>query len=213
MSERVDINELEDLLVGYAAGTLPIPAHVLVAAHLEMNPERQRFVDAIETLSGDALSDQAPIDLSDGDARLRTIIGQPPLPSPPPLDDPVFPKALRAFAGFSSNEIPWRTKLPGLKEYSFGDIDGCETALLWARAGRALPDHTHEGRELTLVLSGSFSDKRGCFERGDISIADEMLDHRPVAGKDGPCLCLSVIEGKLRLTGSLFRKLGDIIGT
>ncbi|MDI6026798.1 ChrR family anti-sigma-E factor [Corticibacterium sp. UT-5YL-CI-8] len=213
MSERVETNELEDLLVSYAAGSLPLPAHVLIAAHLEMNPERQRFVGAIETLSGDALLDQTPVDLFDGDARLRMIVGKPPLPPTPPHDDPVFPRALHAFAGFSSNEIPWRTKLPGLKEYSFGEIDGCETALLWARAGRAMPDHTHEGREFTLVLSGSFSDNRGRFERGDISIANETLDHRPVAGEDGPCLCLSVIEGKLRLTGSLFRKLGDIIGT
>ena len=80
------------------------------------------------------------------------------------------------------------------------------------RAGRALPQHGHHGLELTLVLEGEFHDHRGNFSEGDVSVADETLDHRPIAGKRGPCLCLSVLFAPIALSGSTLRLLGDIIG-
>jgi putative transcriptional regulator len=75
-----------------------------------------------------------------------------------------------------------------------------------------LPAHTHRGLELTLVIDGAFHDVRGRFGVGDISVADENLDHRPVAETDRPCIAFSVMEAPIRLTGSLKQLIGDIIG-
>ncbi|UIY31144.1 cupin domain-containing protein [Neorhizobium galegae] len=87
-----------------------------------------------------------------------------------------------------------------------------ETSLLWVRPGRALPQHGHLGLEMTLVLDGEFHDHRGNFGKGDVSIADEVLDHRPIAGKRGPCLCFSVLFAPIALSGSTLRFFGDLVG-
>jgi putative transcriptional regulator len=63
-----------------------------------------------------------------------------------------------------------------------------------------------------LVLDGEFHDHRGNFGQGDVSVADEMLDHRPIAGKREPCLCFCVLFAPIALSGSTLRLLGDIIG-
>jgi putative transcriptional regulator len=83
---------------------------------------------------------------------------------------------------------------------------------MWIRAGRALPAHTHKGMELILILDGAFNDERGRFARGDISIADETVDHRPVAEKDRACIAFGVSDGPIKLTGSFRQIIGDLIG-
>ena len=63
-----------------------------------------------------------------------------------------------------------------------------------------MPAHSHGGLELTLVLQGSFDDETGHFGPGDVEIADEMLEHTPIAGPGTPCIALAasgfpIIEG------------------
>ena len=53
--------------------------------------------------------------------------------------------------------------------------------LLLIPAGQAVPEHGHRGLELTLVLSGAFSDATGHFQAGDLEVADEALGHTPHA--------------------------------
>jgi putative transcriptional regulator len=127
-------------------------------------------------------------------------------------EDGQLPRSLRSYAGADLLDIPWKTKLPGLREHVIEKSKDVETSLLWARPGRALPNHGHHGLELTLVLGGEFHDHRGNFGEGDVSVADETLDHRPVAGKGGPCVCFSVLFAPIALSGSTIRLLGDILG-
>jgi putative transcriptional regulator len=65
--------------------------------------------------------------------------------------------------------------------------------------------HTHDGMEVTLVLSGAFSDKTGRFARGDIEIGDDELDHQPIVETGQDCVCFVVADGALRLTGPFGR--------
>ena len=122
-----------------------------------------------------------------------------------------LPVALREFIGMELDEIPWRSKMPGFKEYDLGEIDGLETSLFWIRPGRVIPAHTHKGVELSLILEGAFNDTRGRFGPGDLSVADDSVDHRPVAEKDRPCIGFAVVDQPLKFTGSLSQMLGDII--
>ena len=73
-----------------------------------------------------------------------------------------------------------------------------------------VPQHTHEGSELTLVLEGAFRDKTGRYARGDLALADGSIEHRPVAEPGEDCMCLTVTDAPLRLTGTetaLLRRL------
>jgi putative transcriptional regulator len=76
-------------------------------------------------------------------------------------------------------------------------------SLLKIAPGAGLPLHTHRGNELTLVLSGGFTDETGAFRRGDLEVADGALEHRPVAMPDQPCICLAVTDAPLNFRGPL----------
>jgi putative transcriptional regulator len=214
---RNQIDTVDALMAHYVAGSLPEPARVLVAAHLEMQPVNRLIVRDLEALAGEALEQLKPATIGDADARLAAIFASasPQDMAPPPQQvfrPGHFPQALRNLIGFDIADIPWRTKLPGFKEYELGDIDGCEVSLMWIRAGRTLPAHTHRGVELTLVLDGAYSDVRGRYGPGDISVADDAVVHRPVAEKDRPCIAFSVLEAPIKLKGSLTQLIGDMIG-
>ncbi|RUM25137.1 transcriptional regulator [Rhizobium vallis] len=207
------IDTIDALMAHYVAGSLPEPARVLVRSHLEMKPDNRSFVNGLELLAGDALENAAGVAIADRERQLQAIFAStssvlPPVARP---KHTLFPRALRDFVGFEVEDVPWRKRLPGFKEYSL-DMDGCEVNLMWIRQGRALPAHTHKGMELILILDGAFNDERGRFGPGDISIADETIDHRPVAEKDRPCIAFAVSDGPVRLTGSFRQMMIDLIG-
>lgn len=209
------MNSIDTLLASYAGGLLPAPAHMLVESHLQIKSANRRFVNELEGLVGNALDDLKPQAISNRDGRLNAIFkaAEPEVIEHSVHSDEVFPSSLRNFVGFDADDVPWQSKLPGFREYDLGEVDGCHVNLLWIRPGRTMPGHTHEGSELTLVLDGAFTDVTGRYGRGDISIADESIDHRPVAENERPCICLAVTDGDLRLTGSIGQRLGDLIGT
>ncbi|MDM9629501.1 ChrR family anti-sigma-E factor [Rhizobium sp. S152] len=210
------IDTVDALMAHYVAGSLPEPARVLVEAHLVMKPDHRALVNDLELLAGEALELMPDAAIMDRDARLGAIFGSKPLsektaPIILSSDRGVFPQPIRDLMGFDVETVPWKTKLPGFKEYST-DIDGCEVSLMWIKAGRALPAHTHKGMELTLILDGAFNDNRGRFGPGDISVADATIDHRPVAEKERHCIAFSVLDAPIKLTGSFRQIIGDLIG-
>lgn len=212
----IQLDMVDALMARYAAGILPEPARVLVEAHLEMQVVNRPRVTEYEMLVGDVLEKMEPVALGSRDAALKAVFAADPVTPPVGMQarpaNALFPKVIRDFAGFEADEIPWKRKLPGFKEYSLGKIDGCDVSFFWLRAGRAIPAHTHEGYELSLVLDGAFSDMRGRFARGDISVADERIDHRPVAERERPCIGFAVSEAPLKMTGSWKQLISDLIG-
>ncbi|CDZ38948.1 ChrR family anti-sigma-E factor [Neorhizobium galegae] len=209
-----NLERLDLLIAHYVSGSLPEPAHVLVGSHLEMQSSAAKLASLLEGYAGDALQETTPIALSDRERRLAEIFASAPPPEPRArmFEKSSFPASLRAYVGTDLADIGWKMKLPGLRHHVIEKSEDVETSLLWVRPGRAIPQHGHHGLELTLVLEGEFHDHRGNFRTGDVSVADETLDHRPVAGKRGPCLCFSVLFAPIALSGSTLRLFGDIIG-
>ena len=208
------IDTLDGLMARYVAGRLPEPARVLVEAHLAMAPSNRPMVDALEDAAGVLLEEIEPAVVDDRKTRLAEIFDVPSMSDAIPVkaSDPVLPDILRRFVGMGIDDIPWKTKLPGYREHLIGEIDGCEANLLWIKPGRKMPSHTHEGSELTLVLSGAFTDANGRYGPGDIAVADDSIDHRPIAESDRPCICFAVTNAPLRLTGSYTQMFSDFLG-
>jgi putative transcriptional regulator len=207
MSETQE--QLDALLAGYVAGTLAEPARLLVRSHLDLSPANRGFVRDLEATCGTMLENVAPMALDNRDAMLSAIFDAPPADriaiAPRPVRRTRLPATLADFIGKDIGEIPWKTKLPGLREFKVVEMDGCSASLLWIRAGMAMPTHTHHGTELTLVVEGGFSDGEGHYVRGDVAYADDDVDHRPVADEGEDCICFAVTEGSLRLTGPIGR--------
>lgn len=213
------IDALDILMAQYASGSLSKPASILVEAHLELKPENRRFVGELETVAGVALEQVHPIGLKAPSDSLAAILSS--SPDSVFLDEDIvqseensfqLPHSLRRLVGHNVDNIPWRTKLPGFKEFDLGEIDGCHVNMFWIRPGRTMPAHTHKGCELSIVLDGAFTDERGYFGKGDISIADASVDHRPKADSDRPCIGFAVLDDGVKLTGSWSQLVGDLIG-
>lgn len=206
------IDTIDALMARYAAGTLPYPAYVLVQSHLEIANTNRDLVAGLEELAAGALDAAEPQPMANHAQRLSSIFGStPPIEAIRRPSTGIFPAALRDFVGFDTDDVPWRTKMPGFREYDM-DVDGCHASLFWIRPGRKIPAHTHEGQELTLVLDGAFTDIFGRYGRGDISVANEAVDHRPIAEKERPCIGFAITDAPLRFTGPLTQRLTDILG-
>lgn len=204
---------LDELLAAYAAGHLSGSLHALVASHLSIKPDNRAFVAALETLKGDELEATPPAPVRNREARLAAIFDSIDPPETNPVQGcDVVPGPLARIIGRDFNAVPWRTVLPGIKEYRLKEEQDGEASLLWIRPGRTMPSHTHDGSEVTLVLKGGFTDATGHFTRGDIAIADSDIDHRPRADEGEDCVCFAVTDAPLRLTGTVGRLVQRIFG-
>jgi len=95
----------------------------------------------------------------------------------------------------------------GVKQSILSETGGGSARLLYIPAGQAVPDHSHNGLELTLVLQGSFSDETGRFCVGDVEIGDEDLEHTPIADAGEACICLAATDSPLRFNAIMPRLL------
>lgn len=205
---------IDALLAAYAAGSLNAPLHALVGSHLALSPTNRAFVGGLEAMASVSLSAAAPKPLDLRKSMLNAIMDEADAPgvtvASAPQDDPILPQPLRRLIGCRSGDIAWRFKLPGIREYRIADSEAGEAVLYWVKAGRRLPQHTHEGDEVTLLLKGGFTDPLGHYRRGDVAIADAELDHTPIADKDEDCICFAVTDAPLQLTGPMMRLLRKV---
>lgn len=196
-----------ETLLAYAAGSLPEPQSVLIATHMSLCHECRKTVAEMDRIGGALLDRLEPADIEpDGLERLMARLDEP-VPAtavaPPPAADPVLPAPLRAYVGRTIDAIKWRWLANGVEDFVL-PIPTSERflcRLVRVGAGRTIPSHTHDGDEMTLVLSGGFSDENGAYVRGDVALGDPSIEHRPVADADGDCICLIVTEGKVRFSG------------
>jgi putative transcriptional regulator len=205
-------------LIAYAAGSQDEPVALVVATHLALCPRCREEIARLEDLGGVLLEEEQAEALDEASvervlARLDDAAEEAPTPpatEPAPVD-PRVPRPLRDYLGNELEQLEW-TSYRGLEKAELlSDIPGFRTRLMRIKSGTAMPAHTHEGTELTLVLAGGFTDEHGHFLRGDVAEADASTDHRPVADPGEDCLCLAVTDAPLRLTGPFGRLLNPFL--
>jgi putative transcriptional regulator len=201
-------------LVAYAAGAASEATALVVASHLAFC-ERCRLETArVETIGGALLGDLAADTVNaESLARILARLGETP-PVPVTRESIAanswMPTPLQHYLRADWREERWRWFSPGIKHLplvSMDDEGRGHVRLVWAAPGRSLPSHGHDGSELTLVLSGHYSDKTGRFSPGDVSELDDTIIHRPVAGADEDCLCLLACDGAFKPVSPLARGL------
>lgn len=201
--------EIDVLLAGYASGSISPALHALVGAHLELSPVNRSYVRLMEESLANRLSSIPARPLRSRDARLAEIFGAEPAPKPQIMKDD--PRAIIQFFGKPIDDLAYKTLLPGVRECRLDAGEHTRAILYRIRAGQKLPEHTHDGSEVTLVLRGSFHDQSGHFKRGDIVIADEDVNHVPYADEREECVCFSVIDAPVRLTGPFGRLINPFL--
>lgn len=192
------------LLAAYATGSLSHPYALVVAAHVSLCLECRAALEAHHSAGGAVLETTRESALSDG--LKASVLDQ--------LDDVVAPAPVYRRNGAypgpvmeALNGKPPRWKRMGLGVRQSILTEGGEGSvrLLYIPPGQAVPDHSHNGLELTLVLQGSFSDATGRFGVGDLEVGDATLEHTPVADDGPPCICLAATDAPLRFKSALPR--------
>lgn len=212
----------DELLLDYASGALGEAESLVIATHMALCPICRRKVADYEAIGGATLEAAEEIPVADDAlARIMASIdaGLSDKKSSEQIDfktesfDANIPQPLRDYLPSTLENLPWQSVLRGLDEVTLqvGSNDMVRTKMLRIQPGAAMPQHTHEGTELTLVLCGAFQDERGHFARGDLAFTDSNVEHRPVADEGEVCYCLAVTTAPLRLTGPVGRFFNSFI--
>jgi putative transcriptional regulator len=211
----------EALLLDYGTGALNEGWSLTVATHLALCPACRAQVAGIEAVGGSLLETLAPTPVA-ADA-LDAVLGRldeaemtvavATRPAAPPARIPVLPEPLHSYVGGDANSVPWQRLGRGAYQYLI-PLPGSDisTRLLRIPAGRPVPEHSHRGLELTMVLCGAFSDATGLYGRGDIQEAGDTLLHQPHAAAGEDCICLAATEGPLRFTSLAARMVQPLLG-
>lgn len=212
----------DELLLDYASGSLGESWSLAVSTHLALCPESRRRLEALEMTGGALLTEIAPAqeqEVSDAQwAKIRKLltVDTPSTPAPQKMEPPVdavLPEPLRSYAGGDVDALKWKQLGPGAYHFPIRTRDGeANVRLLRIPAGKPVPEHTHGGRELTVVLSGYFKDGDDVFRRGDFEEADEDLTHQPIAGEGEDCICLAVTDAPLKFKSWLVRLVQPVLG-
>jgi putative transcriptional regulator len=209
-------------LMRYACGDLDEAFLVVVASHLAMCDHCRMAVRKAEELGGELLDENkaAPIAPASFDAlmdRLETAEAQDrPTPSATGAARlrSEIPAPLSRRVGQQLADVPWRTIAPGVKKHMIRTDPETRSALymLWVAPGKAVPEHSHGGAELTLILSGVYRDEFGVFGPGDIADLDEHVEHQPHVEDGAPCICVVAAETPIRFKGIISKLLQPFIG-
>lgn len=196
----------DPMLAAYAAGTLPHQYSVVVATHVSMCDECRAALAAHQAIGG-AVMEETPMVAMSGSARSNIMAR---------LDDSYTPEPVYERAGIFPGPVMealkggaprWKTLGMGVRQHILSSSREGSLRLLFIPPGQAVPDHSHNGLELTLVLQGSFSDETGRFGVGDLEIGDEDLHHTPKADPGEPCICLAATDAPLRFNAFMPRLL------
>ena len=200
----------EKLLVSYAAGILPEAFNLVVATQMSISDEARARLASYEAIGGGILEETEKVEMSPNalqdvfnkikSAKIKKF-------NAPKMVEGVFPEPLKKYAGKELDSVKWKNIGRGVKQSILKTDSNASARLLYIPAGTAMPNHSHNGLEITLVLKGSFRDEKDLFKRGDIEIGDQDLHHKPTASNDGPCICLVASDASLKFKSIIPRLL------
>lgn len=206
------------LLSQFAAGDLPASLSTAIAIHLEFCAHCRQQVDTFtDQLSEQAWEEAEWPDMTHDDALFTSMIEQitadhEQMTPEPTLDVEIevagncytLPRALHtvSMSGWQRLGSLSRCRL----DFNEGNV---HSNMLYIAPGGAVPHHSHKGYELTVLLSGSFSDEQGEYHAGDFILLDEHDHHAPITHEG--CLCMTVANDAMRFTQGVERLFNPLI--
>ena len=204
-----------DFLAEYAAGVLPVAQSACVAAHLSYCQRCRQATERLEDIGGAHFErlDPQPV----GESLLDRVLSR--LDDPQPLryapsetSNTQLPGLLQRLINGDYADLVWKrvTQSLSISYLKTGDMEH-EFALYRIAEGGRIPEHTHVGSEMTLVLSGGFADEKGEYHPGDFLVREGWDKHTPVALPGEECICLAVLDAPLRFTRITHRWLNPLL--
>jgi len=211
----------DETLQDYAAGVLNQSMETLIACHLTVCPACRTRSDAADGLGGVTLNAQpfsalnvTADDILALDGTLNIESASSAQTDEPKLDSLGVPRPLGRLLPSSINTLPWKTFGPGMKQYSLGEHSRKDGVfkLFSLAPGSKMSAHTHEHRELTFIVSGSYTDDFGHFTAGDVADLSADHHHTPIVDSDEPCICLIATDAPVKFDGLVGKVMQPFVG-
>ncbi len=204
----------DETLQDYASGVLSASMETLIACHLTVCPACRHRAEVADAIGGISLADQDSVTVKASAADIlamdknNTAPTARPTTTTPSLTNTGVPRPLARLLPAPLDELPWKSFGPGMKQYNLSNQPRKEGAfkLLSLAPGSRMSKHTHQHRELTFIVSGSYTDLMGKFNAGDIADLSADHHHAPHVDSDVPCISLIATDAPVKFDG-LFGKI------
>ena len=143
--------------MAYASGNLAEGFSIAVAAHVSMCDHCRSRLASYDAVGGALFEkdiDKA-VDQDTFSKTLERIKSFQPVVQPKAKQPSDFPEPLSDYVGHKLHDIKWQPLGMGIKQAVLETSEDATARLLYIPAGAQMPDHSHRGLELTLVLDGA----------------------------------------------------------
>jgi len=206
-----DMQQLDLFVAGNAEPSLAL----ILSAHIDMCQQCMQKCQKLQQIQSiGALSEGTRLD-TQLSSMLQTITSLPQLKDQPvalspskilELDGKTFevPRSLKRYVQHTGN---W-SRLVGKLWQAPVDLGYMGKAnFIYMEKGGKVPEHTHKGSELTLVIDGQYSDGLAHYDCGDFTLLDGQHKHLPHSDVDGGCLVFTIVDRPLHFTSGIARLL------
>ncbi|MFK7993456.1 MAG: ChrR family anti-sigma-E factor [Granulosicoccus sp.] len=210
----------DETIQDYASGSLSAPMETLVACHLTVCSKCRMRVKTADDIGGTLFSESESVGVALSASELLARSALIPDHSAPSFSKDIpsvtgVPRPLARLLPTSLEELDWRRIAPGIKQHNLSDQHRKHGAfqLLHLEPGVVLSAHSHNDRELTYLVQGSYSDELGRFMTGDIADLDGHEEpHQPVVDSEIPCIALIATHSPVNYSGMLGKIMQPFVG-
>ncbi len=214
----------DNLLLEFSAGNLDWALSICVSAHIQFCPHCRNKVMQFNSIGGTVLDKVEPQSVSA--SSFDSIMDKIKQTANESVEDETTDITNRGDSDERTRALPKvvRKLIPDDKplkwRYISSDLhsaqletgqDKYEVSFHKIKRGGKVVEHDHRGLEVTLVLEGSFSDDKGNYVPGDFIEKAPGDIHRPMAAQDQDCLCLSVVEAPVKVTGFIGKLINPFL--
>lgn len=205
----------DDLLLGYASGAADEATALVLATHLALCPACRRTVAQAEAIGGMLLEDAGETPVASG--AMRSVLSRLDEPATPERaarsSSSIVPQPLLSYIGADFEAVAWKKISRGVFYAPLFRRGSAQAYLLRSAPGRGVGSrHTHYGEELTLCLTGGYSDETGRYARGDLQCATPDLLHETVADAGEDCITLAMRDARLKFSNPIVGLIGRWFG-
>lgn len=193
-------------IISYSSGALSKSFALLVSSHIEKCGHCKKNIDRCHEMGGSFLEETEHTDLATNSYalfldKLEASRNKETQTSKKDIFDKSseVPISLQRYIGRDLSTLKWSFLAPGIKKCSvkIDEKENKHLTFLKIKSKKKIPEHSHLGSELTLVLKGSFDDENGRYMAGDIADHDHTSKHEPIVTSQEDCVCVIATDGPL----------------
>ena len=219
---QIPMSEIETAIINYAAGKLTPAKHALISCAIELNPDVAEFAALNTSVAASLLDEVKPVSLSP--LFIGKVLETLSFGHPYDVANDHNPKRIMNAPPVSKGlvnrdvikNMSWKSLIPGV---AVRDVlgnrktkNGERLYLLKVKAGMRMPEHTHQGEEWALILSGGYHVDGKTYRRGDLHFENETNSHAPVTCEGEDCICLAMTEAPLVMKGWFPKLVQKVVG-